>query len=149
MITSLIFAALIHSTAPTYAKKNKKSDEQSTTLQIDNQEKPTNIVDVMPTFKGGDLHTFRQRWVLTNIKYPAAAFKKGVTGVVLLSFIVEKDGSISTVDVLKDPDKDLSAEAVRVVKSSPKWTPGKHNGKAVRVKYTMPVSFNLANKSNK
>ena len=79
----------------------------------------------------------------TNIKYPVVAEENGVQGRVVCTFVVEKDGSITDVRVIKSVDPSLDKEAMRVVKSMPKWIPGKQNGAAVRVKYTVPVTFRL------
>jgi TonB family protein len=99
------------------------------------------VVDVMPQFPGGDgeLLTFLAK----NIKYPAEAKTKGLQGRVTCVFTVNKDGSISEAEVLKDIDPLLDAEAIRIIGLMPKWTPGKKNGKPVRVKYTVPVTFRL------
>lgn len=82
-------------------------------------------------------------WLSKNVHYPPVAEENGVQGTVLCSFIVECDGSISTVNLARGVDPSLNKEAVRVVKSMPKWVPGKQNGKAVRVKYTVPITFKL------
>ena len=99
------------------------------------------IPEEMPSFPGGvmALMEFLQK----NVKYPVEAQKKGVQGRVLVSFVVEKDGSLSDVKTAKSVDPLLDEEAVRVVKSMPKWEPGKQKGKAVRVKYNVPISFKL------
>jgi TonB family protein len=84
------------------------------------------------------------KYLATNVKYPEEAFNKGIEGRVILTFIVEKDGSISNVKVAKSVNEVIDAEAVRVVENMPKWKPGKQNGKEVRVKYTIPVTFRLS-----
>ncbi len=99
-------------------------------------------VEQMPQFMGGDVNTFR-RWVMQRIVYPPIAQENGIQGTVVVQFIVEKDGSLSNIKVLRSPDSSLSKEAVRVVSLSPKWTPGKQRGTAVRVQYTLPVGFRL------
>ena len=78
-----------------------------------------------------------------NIHYPTVAAENGVQGRVVVGFVVERDGSITDVNILRGVDPSLDREAMRVVKSMPKWTPGKQNGSAVRVKYQVPVSFRL------
>ncbi len=100
------------------------------------------IVENMPKFDGGDVKKFRD-WVASTVVYPEEAAKKKITGPVTLSFIVEKDGSVGNVEVLKGADPLLDREAVRVVMSSPKWQPGTQRGEAVRVKLTIPVRFGL------
>ena len=78
-----------------------------------------------------------------NVKYPVVAQENGVQGRVVVSFVVERDGSITDVKVVRSVDPSLDKEAVRVVKSMPRWIPGKQNGQAVRVKYNVPVAFRL------
>ena len=90
----------------------------------------------------GDLNTFRA-WVQKNIKYPAEAFKNGEQGRVVLSFVVEKDGSVSNIQILQTPGKAFSEETRRVVAASPKWKPGEQRGEKVRVRYTLPVDFRI------
>ena len=99
-------------------------------------------VEQMPSFQGGDLMTFRH-WVTKQIQYPEIAKKHNITGRVLLTFVIERDGSLTNIRVLQSPDSSLSDEVIRVLKSSPKWTPGMQRGEVVRVKYTMPVDFRL------
>jgi protein TonB len=82
-------------------------------------------------------------YLSNNVKYPVVAQENGVQGRVVVSFVVEKDGSITDVKVVKSVDPSLDKEAARVVKSMPRWIPGKQNGSAVRVKYNVPVSFRL------
>ena len=96
----------------------------------------------MPTFKNGNLQSF-VIWAQKNLDYPSLAAENGVEGKVYLEFIVEKDGALSHVQVLKGPDQALNNEALRVIRTSPKWAPGKHNGFAVRVKCSMMVNFVL------
>ena len=99
------------------------------------------VVEQMPSFPGGqgELMAFLSK----NIKYPVVAEENGVQGRVVVTFVVEKDGSITDVRVVKSVDPSLDKEAQRVVKSMPKWIPGKQNGSAVRVKYTVPGTFRL------
>ena len=104
---------------------------------------PFMIVENMPQFQGGDLNTFRI-WVQGQLRYPAIAQQNGIQGRVTLSFIIEKDGTVSNIQVINSPDRALSDEAVRVVGLSPKWTPGKQRGEVVRVSYSLPVTFSLA-----
>lgn len=106
-------------------------------------EKPVIIADVMPQFQGGEVAKFRD-WVATQILYPDKARDKGIQGTVIVQFIIEKDGSVSNVQVIRSIDKQIDDEAVRVVKSSPKWTPGTNKGKPVRVVYTLPAIFKIS-----
>lgn len=106
------------------------------------EDAPVIVAEVMPTFQGGDLNTFRS-WVGKTIKYPSVAEENNITGRVTVRFVVEKDGSVTKVEALASPDKSLSEEAIRVVSSSPKWTPGEQRGKKVRVFVIVPVVFTL------
>ena len=99
------------------------------------------VVEQMPSFPGGPAALMQ--YLSSNIKYPVVAEENGVQGRVVCTFVVEKDGSITDVKVVKSVDPSLDKEAMRVVKSMPKWIPGKQNGSAVRVKYTVPVTFRL------
>ncbi len=98
-------------------------------------------VEQMPSFPGGDAALMR--YLSDNINYPAVAAENGVQGRVVLSFIVERDGHITDVNILRSVDPSLDREAIRVVKSMPRWIPGKQNGQSVRVKYKLPVTFRL------
>ena len=99
------------------------------------------VVEQMPSFPGG--MGAMMQYLSSNIKYPKEAEKKGIQGRVLLSFIVQTDGSITDVRISKSVDPSLDKEAIRVVKNMPKWIPGRQNGEPVRVKYTFPVTFRL------
>ena len=99
------------------------------------------VVEQMPSFPGGP--SALMQYLSSNIKYPVVAEENGVQGRVVCTFVVERDGSITDVRVIQSVDPSLDKEAVRVVKSMPKWIPGKQNGSAVRVKYTVPVTFRL------
>ena len=99
------------------------------------------VVEQMPSFKGGDAALME--WLSKNIKYPVVAEENGIQGRVVATFVVERDGSITDVKIVKSVDPSLDKEAVRVLKSMPKWIPGKQNGQAVRVKYNVPVLFRL------
>ena len=99
------------------------------------------VVEKMPEFPGGSVELMK--FLSTNLKYPASALKDSIQGRVVATFIVEKDGSTSNVMVVKHVSDDLDAEAVRVIELMPKWIPGMQKGEAVRVKYTVPVTFRL------
>ena len=103
-------------------------------------EEPLFIVEVMPTFKGGDLNKFRD-WVGQRTKYPEEAITNKIRGTVFLTFIVEKDGSVSNVTVIKGVHPMLDEEAVRAISESPKWSPGLQRGQPVRVRFQIPLSF--------
>ena len=99
------------------------------------------VVEQMPMYPGGDAALMG--YLRDNIHYPTVAAENGVQGRVVVGFVVERDGSITDVSVLRGVDPSLDREAMRVVKSMPRWTPGKQNGSAVRVKYQVPVAFRL------
>ena len=105
------------------------------------ENKVFDVVEQMPSFPGGQQALMD--YLSNNVKYPVVAQENGVQGRVVVSFVVEKDGSITDVKVVKSVDPSLDKEAARVVKSMPRWIPGKQNGSAVRVKYNVPVSFRL------
>lgn len=100
------------------------------------------VVEKMPEFPGGQQALFK--YLSENVKYPVIAQENGIQGRVICQFVVNKDGAIVDVEVVRSGgDPSLDKEAIRVIKSMPKWTPGKQRGKAVRVKYTVPVNFRL------
>lgn len=105
------------------------------------EDKVFDIVEQQPLFPGGPAALIK--YLSENTKYPVVAQENGVQGRVTVQFVVEKDGSISDVHVLRGVDPSLDKEAVRVVKSMPRWTPGKQNGITVRVNYRVPVLFRL------
>ena len=106
------------------------------------EEVPFAIVEQKPTFQNGDANQFT-KWVFSRIVYPEIAKENGVQGRVTLQFTIDVDGSVTNVKVLRGVDSSLDKEAVRVVSSSPKWTPGKQRDKAVKVKFVFPVIFQL------
>jgi protein TonB len=99
-------------------------------------------VDIMPKFKGGDINKFRE-WVQKKTKYPEVATINGIQGKVYITFIVENDGTVSNVKVAKGVDPLIDDEALKAVKSSPKWSPGKLRGMTVRVSYIIMLDFQL------
>lgn len=99
-------------------------------------------VEVLPEYPGGS--AAMMRYLAQNVKYPQAAQENGRQGKVVVQFVVDTDGSIINAHVLTSVDPDLDKEALRVIKSMPRWTPGKQKGKPVRVKYTVPVNFRLS-----
>lgn len=100
------------------------------------------IVEDMPDFRGEGQEGFR-KYIFQNLKYPQVAAENGISGRVFVKFVVEPDGSVSNVSIVRGIDPALDAEALRVVKSSPKWTPGKQRGIPVRVSFTFPILFVL------
>lgn len=99
------------------------------------------MVEQMPAFPGGV--TELMKFISNNLKYPAMAAENGVQGRVVCQFVVENDGSVSHVKILKTLDPECDREAVRVISSMPKWIPGKQNGQTVPVRYTIPITFRI------
>jgi protein TonB len=99
------------------------------------------VVENMPEFPGGDLGLMK--FIQKNVKYPAIAKEYNITGKVYVSFIVDKGGSVTNVKIVRGVDKNLDAEALRVVSALPKYKPGKQRGKPVRVMFTIPINFTL------
>lgn len=110
-------------------------------LEVKVQEKVYDFVEVQPEFPGG--MEKMMRFLSINFNYPQIDKENGVEGRVFVSFVVGKDGEVSDVKVIKGVSKTLDAEAIRVVKLMPRWKPGTQNGKAVRVKYRLPVTARL------
>jgi protein TonB len=98
-------------------------------------------VEQQPSFPGGEAELYK--YLANNIQYPDVAKNNNITGRVYLTFVVEKDGTIANAKILRDIGGGCGAEALRVVNSMPKWTPGKQRGQAVRVQFNLPVSFDL------
>lgn len=113
---------------------------QKTVVAQKNQ-KVFDVVEQMPEYPGGIQALFD--YLCQNVKYPADAEKQKIEGRVIATFVVETDGSISNIEVVKPAFPSLDAEAVRVLSGMPKWKPGMQSGKVVRVKYTVPINFNL------
>lgn len=111
----------------------------------DDIETPTDgffvVVETMPKFPGGDVALMN--FIAQSIKYPTVALERGIEGSVICSFIIDKDGSITDVEIVRGIDVSLDKEAARVIGLMPKWSPGMQRDKAVRVKYTMPIRFRL------
>ena len=99
------------------------------------------VVENMPAFPGGD--TARIKYLKENLRYPEVAIREGIQGRVFVTFVVEEDGTLSDVKVLRGIGGGCDEEAVRVIESMPKWKPGKQRGKAVRVQFNMPILFKL------
>ena len=128
-----------------YVKNGKKEVVDVAVKKSEEEAEPEGAFDVveqMPEFPGGAAGMMK--FIAENVKYPEEAYSKGIEGRVLVQFIIEKDGSVTNVKVIKKVNDAIDAEAVRVVKAMPKWKPGKQNGREVRVKYTIPVSFRLS-----
>ena len=118
--------------APKVEEKPKVQHEQIVDMAM---------VEQKPSFKGGDAALYK--WLNSQIVYPAAASEEGIQGKVIVAFVIEKDGRVTNVQVVRKKHPALDAEALRVVKKMPNWTPGRNNGQPVRVKYNLPVTFKL------
>ena len=120
----------------------KEYIEQVEEEVVEEEAIPFQLVETKPGFMGGDANAF-SKWVNERLQYPEIAKENGIQGRVLLQFVVGADGKVSNVKVVRGVDPALDKEAVRVVQSSPKWTPGKQRDRAVKVTYTFPVIFQL------
>ena len=131
LLTTMSVLAILFMVNTTATAQDKKTSD----------DKVYEKVEVMPEFPGGD--QAMMDFVATNVKYPKEAMDKEISGRVLVSFIVEKDGSITDAKVVKGIGGGCDEEAVRVVNAMPKWKPGKQKGKPVRVSFMMPFTFKL------
>jgi TonB family protein len=113
-----------------------------TEAQTEPDDKPFDVVEQMPEFPGGQ--EAMMQFLRQEVKYPKEAEEKGLQGRVVVRYIIEKDGSISEVEIAKSVNEYLDAEAIRVVNAMPKWKPGKQKGEPVRVKFTIPITFRLS-----
>ena len=108
---------------------------------VEEKNKVFDIVEQMPSFPGGPAQLMK--WLAEHVQYPTVAQENSVQGRVIIAFVVERDGSITDVNVVRSVDPLLDKEAVRVVSNMPKWIPGKHDGAPVRVKYNMSLTIRL------
>ena len=142
LFVPLVIALLaMNSTAMRVNVQKKVVKTNKTTKKSGANDKVYVVVEQMPSFPGGDSALLK--YLLANVKYPVPALKAQKQGRVMVRFTVEKDGAITNVKVARSVTPSLDAEAVRAIKSMPKWSPGKQGGEFVRVKYIVPVSFRL------
>ena len=127
--------------APVKKAEPKKEVKDVKASVIKNEERVFDVVEEMPKFPGGDDALIK--FLHESIKYPAEAEKAGKQGRVVVTFVVNKDGSVDNAKVVRSVDEKLDAEALRVVNAMPKWQPGKQQGQEVNVKFTLPVTFKL------
>lgn len=116
-------------------------------LPIDSNAKtPISFVayESLPKYPGGTENLYKM--ISTNIQYPKDAFRQGIEGVVVVSFVVEKDGTIKDFEIIKSVEKSLDKEALRVLTLMEKWEPGYQNNKPIRVKYSLPIAFSVTKK---
>lgn len=114
---------------------------KATTQNIEGNMEAFDVVEKMPVFPGGQ--TALMEYIGKNLRYPAKAQQEKIQGRVIAGFVVEKDGSISEPTIMRSVSPELDAEAIRILSSMPKWTPGTQGGKEVRVRYTVPIHFKL------
>ena len=139
MLTALVFAG------SAFGQSNQTQKDvvvNKPVTEKPGEDKVFDIVEEMPSFVGGS--SALMAWLAVNAKYPVEAQKNGISGRVIVSFIIERDGSVSHVEVTRAVDPILDKEAVRVVELMPKWNPGKQDGQPVRVKYSVPILFRMS-----
>lgn len=139
MLTALVFAG------SAFGQSNQTEKDvvvNKPVTEKPGEDKVFDIVEEMPSFVGGN--GALMAWLAVNAKYPVEAQKNGISGRVIVSFIVERDGSVSHVEATRAVDPILDKEAVRVVELMPKWNPGKQDGQPVRVKYSVPILFRMS-----
>lgn len=139
-ISALVLSVIVFASVGANAQ-NKKVKKAQTHKDTTADDKVYEVCEQMPIYEGGDVALLK--YLTDSVKYPELAKKHGAQGRVIIGFIVEKDGSLTDVKVLRAVDRALDAEALRVVKGMPKWIPGSQNGQHVRVKYNVPVPFRL------
>jgi protein TonB len=135
----LLAVCLITVSSCSQKKLAKSQSSQANSEQTD--EEVYQKVEQLPEFPGGNLEL--QKFLAQNVKYPVDAAKNKIQGRVFVTFVIGKDGSVKDARIVRGADPLLDAEALRVVKSSPKWHPGKEKGKVVAVQYTVPINFVL------
>ena len=139
-ISALVLLVIVLAPAGANAQ-NKKVKKAQTHKDTTTDDKVYDVCEQMPIFEGGDAALLK--YLRENLKYPDKTKDRGVQGRLVIGFIVEKDGSLTDVKVLRPVDIDLDAEVLRVVKGMPKWIPGRQNGKRVRVRYLLPIHICL------
>ena len=140
VVSALILLVIVIAPASANAQDKREKTTQ-TRKDTATDDKVYEVCEQMPIFEGGDAALLK--YLTDSVKYPELAKKHGVQGRVVIGFIVEKDGSLTDVKVLRHVDIALDAEALRVVKGMPKWIPGCQDEQLVRVRYNVPVSFRL------
>jgi len=159
LILTLFFSVTVTNKVVAQVDKNVKQVEQKQEPVIKKaspKNKPVKskkitdaytVAEEMPKFPGGD--DARVKFLVENIKYPENARKNGIAGRVFITYVVEKDGRITGVEILRGFDDECDAEALRVVKMMPNWIPGTVDGEPVRTIFNIPISFNLDNSKKK
>ena len=139
-VSALILLVIVIAPARANAQ-DKKGKTTQTRKDTATDDKVYEVCEQIPIFEGGDAALLK--YLRENLKYPDNTKDRGVQGRLVIGFIVEKDGSLTDVKVLRPVDIDLDAEALRVIKGMPKWIPGRHNGQRVRVRYLLPIHICL------
>ena len=142
LLSAFLFISFSFSQERELSDYEKYRMEQERTEQGVQVQEVFYIVEDMPTFQGEDAKEFR-KWIAQNVKYPENAIKNGVTGKVIVQFVVNSDGNVVNAQVPESVNEDLDREAIRVVEASPKWKPGVQRGVAVNVQFTFPINFVL------
>ena len=140
VVSALILLVIVIAPARANAQDKKEKTTQ-THKDTTTGDKVYEVCEQMPIFEGGDAALLK--YLRENLKYPDNTKDRGVQGRLVIGFIVEKDGSLTDVKVLRPVDIDLDAEVLRLVKGMPKWIPGRHNGQRVRVRYLLPIHICL------
>ena len=140
VVSALILLVIVIAPARANAQDKREKTTQ-TRKDTATDDKVYEVCEQMPTFEGGDAALLK--YLRENLKYPDNTKDRGVQGRLVIGFIVEKDGSLTDVKVLRPVDIDLDAEVLRLVKGMPKWIPGRHNGQRVRVRYLLPIHICL------
>lgn len=147
-LLAMVFGITAHAAERRTSEEPPPPTSEVATQEVQAPEAPSQsqktfgYAERMPSFKGGDMVKFRD-WVEKQIVYPESAVLGKISGVVVLGFTIERDGSVCDIQVKQSPDACLSDEAVRIVASSPTWKPGKQHGETVRVRYNLPIRFSL------
>lgn len=139
-ISALVLLVIVIAPARANAQDKREKTTQ-TRKDTATDDKVYEVCEQMPIFEGGDAALLK--YLRENLKYPDKTKDRGVQGRLVIGFIVEKDGSLTDVKVLRPVDIDLDAEALRVIKGMPKWIPGRQNGKRMRVRYLLPIHICL------
>ena len=140
VVSALILLVIVIAPARASAQ-DKKGKTTQTHKDTTTDDKIYEVCEQMPIFEGGDAALLK--YLGENLKYPDKTKDRGVQGRLVIGFIVEKDGSLTDVKVLRPVDIDLDAEVLRLVKGMPKWIPGRHNGQRVRVRHLLPIHICL------
>lgn len=140
VVSALILLVIVIAPARANAQ-DKRGKTTQTRKDTATDDKVYEVCEQMPIFEGGDAALLK--YLRENLRYPDKTKDRGVQGRLVIGFIVEKDGSLTDVKVLRPVDIDLDAEVLRLVKGMPKWIPGRHNGQRVRVRYLLPIHICL------